>query len=430
MHTQLRHAVGCAALVWIAAASVAQQATAGPGLSESAVLPPTPAAVFAGRRARLAARLDVPGAVVFVESGARPRGEHDTDFRVHSDFAYLTGLRAPDATLLVWRDDRGAARSALLVPARDEQRERWEGPSLHAGSPHLRRARLDRVLTADTADAEGLLASLGEPAGRPARRLIAGMRLRKDVHEIARIEQACAITSRALAEAIRSMEAGMREREVDALIRYVFRRLGAQRAAFPGIVGSGPNSCVLHHRPTERRLGEGELVVMDVGAELDRYAADITRTVPVSGRFSPRQRELYMAVLKAQQAAIAAVRPGLTLRDVDRAARASLREDGLAKHFHHGTSHWVGLDVHDVGRYDTTLEPGMVLTVEPGVYLEEEAHGIRIEDVVVVTGDGGRVISGGIPRHPDAIEALMRERGLGNAPVAPAPGGRTRAGSF
>ncbi|GIW73062.1 MAG: Xaa-Pro aminopeptidase [Planctomycetota bacterium] len=400
-------------------------ARASPLADRAPALPPVPAAVYAERRARLAARLAEPARPLIVPSGRRPAGEHDIDFRVESDFFYLTGLELPEARLVLWRE-QGRAAAALLLPRRRPGGERWEGPALHARSPALRALGFAQILEEGSAAADELLARLGPPlALAPHRRELAALRLRKDPHEIARIEAACAITARALDEAMRTVEPELTEREVDAVIRYVFARLGAARAAFTGIVASGPNGCVLHHRPGTRRLRAGELVVMDVGAEYERYAADITRTVPVSGRFSERQRALYLAVLRAQDAALARVRPGATLSEIDGAARAALAAEGLAQYFHHGTCHWVGLDVHDAGEAHTPLEPGMVLTVEPGIYLDAEGIGIRIEDVVLVTEDGARLLSAGALRHPGAIEARMRERGLGNAPLPPpatAPG--------
>jgi Xaa-Pro aminopeptidase len=229
------------------------------------------------------------------------------------------------------------------------------------------------------------------------------------------------ITCSALLEAMASIGPGQFEYEIQATIDYVFMRYGAQRPGFSSIVGSGPNSCVLHHSANRRRAVKGDLVVLDVGAELFGYTADVTRTVPVSGRFSPRQREIYEIVLAAQKAGIAAVRPGVKLRDVHAAARKVIRDAGYARYFLHSTSHWLGLDVHDVGATSRTLEEGMVLTVEPGIYLSEEELGIRIEDDVLVTRNGRQVLSDGVPRSVKEIEALMKGRGVGARNVAPLP---------
>jgi Xaa-Pro aminopeptidase len=255
---------------------------------------------------------------------------------------------------------------------------------------------------------------------------LAAMRLRKDATEVALLRRAIDITATALCEAMRSAEPGLAEFQLEALIEYVFRREGAVRSGFPSIVGSGPNSCVLHYSRNGRLMKAGDLVVCDVGAEFGRYSADVTRTFPVSGRFTDEQRKVYEAVLAAQEAGFRAVRPGATVRDVHLAAYRSLAEKGYAEHFPHGTSHWLGLDVHDVGDYDTPLEPGMVLTVEPGVYLGSKELGVRIEDVVLVTEDGCELLSVGVPRGVAEIEALMREKGIGNEAPRPYPARKRR----
>ena len=211
------------------------------------------------------------------------------------------------------------------------------------------------------------------------------MRQVKDEDEIRRLRRAVAITSDALLEGMAATQPGMREYELEALIEYGFHRRGA------------------------------ELVVIDVGAEYGYYSADLARTLPVSGQFSPRQRQLYDLVLGAQEAAIAEVRPGGDLLTLDRTARAYLRNRsgslcggfGCERYFIHGLSHWLGMDVHDGGSYSRRLEPGMVLTVEPGIYLAAESLGIRIEDVVLVTPQGGEVLSSGLPRSAAAVERAM-----------------------
>jgi Xaa-Pro aminopeptidase len=218
-------------------------------------------------------------------------------------------------------------------------------------------------------------------------------------------------------EGWRVLEPGMHEYELEAVVEFGFRREGAERVGFPSIVGSGPNSTVLHYDKSRREMETGDLVVMDVGAEFGYYSADITRTVPVGGTFTPRQRALYELVLGAQEAALAKVRPGTTLGELTRVARdymdrhagALCGGDPCSRYFVHGLGHWLGMDVHDVGDYGTPLAEGMVITIEPGVYLPEEEIGIRIEDDVLVTSDGYELLSGMLPRHPDAVEAAMAE---------------------
>jgi Xaa-Pro aminopeptidase len=248
--------------------------------------------------------------------------------------------------------------------------------------------------------------------------VIARLRLVKDPDELSRLRRAIAITAEALKESMRAARPGMWEYELEALIEYTFRRHGAERIGFPTIVASGPNAVTLHYDENRRQVQAGELVVEDVGAEFGYYSADITRTIPISGRFTQRQRALYDLVLGTQQAAIDAVRPGTNLTTLNRIARTYMRDhsgdlcgpDSCVPYFSHGLSHWLGMDVHDVGSLGTRLEPGMVLTVEPGIYLPSEGLGIRIEDDVLVTSAGREVLSHEAPRSADEIEETMAHR--------------------
>jgi Xaa-Pro aminopeptidase len=241
------------------------------------------------------------------------------------------------------------------------------------------------------------------------------LRLVKDTSELSRLRRAVAITSEALKESMRLARPGVWEYELEAIIEYTFRRMGAERVGFPSIVASGPNAVTLHYDDNRRQTQAGDLVVEDVGAEFGYYSADITRTLPVSGRFTSRQRALYDLVLGTQQAAIDAVRPGTTLAALNRIARSYMREhsgdlcgsDSCVPYFIHGLSHWLGMDVHDVGSFSSRLEPGMVLTVEPGIYIPAERLGVRIEDDVVVTADGHELLSRAAPRTATEIEAIM-----------------------
>lgn len=389
-------------------------------------------------RRRALVELLPKGAVVYVSAG--PRGDDTFPFRPRPDFLYLSGRREAGLALLV-----GAEDDVLFAPPKDERHELWNGARIAPGSAEAAASGFAEVLSAGPERVERLrnVLARGGPVfvsgvdpgvlerelGRavPLQRadpLVAHLRGKKDEAEVALLERAVHITAAALDEAIRSLEPGFHEFEAQSIIEYLFARHGAQRPGFASIVGSGPFSCTLHYQDNRRRMGPGDLVVMDVGAELWGYTADVTRTVPVSGKFTRRQREVYEVVRRAQEAGFAAVKPGATLGTVHAAARAVIAEAGYARFFPHGTSHWLGLDVHDVGAYDRPFEPGMVLTVEPGIYLPDEALGVRIEDDVVVTEDGYRLLSGGVPRHPDELEALMARPGVGNAPLAtpPAPG--------
>jgi Xaa-Pro aminopeptidase len=263
----------------------------------------------------------------------------------------------------------------------------------------------------------GLTDSLGRAVQkRNVRGLIGALRLVKDEDEIARLRNAIDITAEAEREAMKTARPGMWEYEIEALIEYTFRRRGAERLGFPSIVGTGINSTTLHYDKSRRQTEAGDLVVMDIGAEYGYYSADVTRTIPISGRFTPRQRALYDLVLATQQAAIDSVKPGMTIGRLNSISRSYMREhsgdlcggESCDRYFIHGLSHWLGMDVHDVGDYSAKLAPGMVLTVEPGIYIPAEQLGIRIEDDVLVTANGYDLLSKGAPRSAAEIETLMR----------------------
>jgi len=337
----------------------------------------------------------------------------DSDYRENNDFFYLTGLEAPGAALvLVAR--RGAPDSAILyLPEREETSERWTGGSLSPGPEAVRLTGIRTVRPATEAEGE-----IDRRRPRNVGPEIARLRQIKDADELTRLRRAVTITGEALAEAMRQARPGMREYELEAVIESGFRRRGAERVGFPSIVGSGPNGTVLHYDENRRETRPGELVVMDVGAEFGYYTADVTRTIPISGKFDDRQRRLYELVLGAQQAAFDSVRPGTDLLTLDRIAREYMRrhsgrlcgDSGCDRYFVHGLSHWLGMNVHDVGAYTRRLEPGMVLTVEPGIYLPAESIGIRIEDDVLVTDRGAEVLSSGVPRTVEEVERTMAGR--------------------
>jgi len=389
-----------------------------------------PARVRARRQALL--KLLPKGAVAVVVNTSQK--SEIFPFRPSPSFFYLSGQEGAGLTLLVSGDE-----DVLFAPPKDRRWERWNGSRLSVGSLRARSAgfrsvvplhsRAKRILAALKTHGGPLylagckLADLGLKGEVKARSLysaLARLRQVKDPAELALMRRAIGITTSALHEAMASLRAGQYEYEVQAVIEYLFTRYGAKRPAFTSIVGSGPNSCVLHYNASRRRIGPGELVVLDVGAEFHGYAADVTRTIPSSGRYSKRQRQIYEIVLAAQRAGIAAIKPGATLREVHRAARGVIVKAGYGKYFLHSTSHWLGLDVHDVG-LRVGFKPGMVLTVEPGIYLPAEGIGVRIEDDVLVTREGHEVLSAAVPREPDAIEALMRRRGVGKRAVTPLP---------
>jgi Xaa-Pro aminopeptidase len=266
--------------------------------------------------------------------------------------------------------------------------------------------------------------------------LVAGLRLIKDEAELDTMTRAASISAAAHVRAMQTTRPGMAEYEIEAGLLADFRRKGAQSVAYGSIVASGPHSCILHHRAGDRRMRAGEMLLIDAGCELDGYASDITRTFPVSGRFTAAQRDCYALVLAAQAAAVEATRPGAAFTDPHEAAVKVLAqgmidlhllpaqstdaaiESGAYRRFYmHRTGHWLGLDVHDVGDYRQPLAPGMVLTIEPGLYIQPAEDiaedfwnvGIRIEDDAVVSATGCELITRGVPVAIDAIEDLMTQ---------------------
>ncbi|MET0385979.1 MAG: aminopeptidase P N-terminal domain-containing protein [Polyangiales bacterium] len=433
-------------------------------------------AEFAERRERFRAAMG-SGVALFASTPVAVRNntvEHE--YRQDSDLFYLCGLDEPDTVLLLTTEHR-EHRSVLFVRPRDPDREAWDGPragvdgavarfGADAAYPiselalrlpeylqdvkrlHYRIGR-DRRFDARVLDAIDGVRAQARLGVLPPREIVDPgtilheMRLRKSATEIETMLRAADITTRAHAAAMRIAQPGRYEYEVEAELQRVFRSHGAERPAYGSIVGSGPNATILHHRRNDRRMESGELLLIDAGAEFGYYACDVTRTFPISGRFSQAQRAIYDVVLAAQLAAIAAARPGASLHDVHRQALEVL-VDGLVTlglvegpvaeaiekerykpYYMHRTSHWLGMDVHDVGDYfvgkqPRPLEPGFVLTVEPGLYIAHGSpcdptwHGIgvRIEDDVLVTADAPYVLTAGIPKRAEELEALLSARTL------------------
>jgi Xaa-Pro aminopeptidase len=262
---------------------------------------------------------------------------------------------------------------------------------------------------------------------------LAEMRSVKSPAELGLLQKAIDATITAHIEAMKSCEPEMFEYELQAIIEYCFAKNGAEYQGFPSIVGSGPNSCILHYEANRRKMQEGEVVVMDIGAEVQGYSADVTRTIPVNGTFSQAQREIYEIVLRANEESIKEFKPGASPVTPSQKAYDIIVE-GLMKlgiikdkndartYFMHGLSHHIGLDVHDPGPFGKPYAPGMVLTDEPGIYIPEGSPcdkkywniGVRIEDDVLITAEGNRVLSAGAPKTVKEIESLMKKKGLGN----------------
>ncbi len=426
---------------------------------------------FAERRARVLERIG-PHAILLVPSSPTHVRNNDVEheYRPDSDLYYLTGFREPNAALTLAQGD---APMTLFVRPRDLAREIWDGARVGVDGARaqfgahasfdvqeldarlvdlmLDRRQLYYALGHDRAMDERVLSALFA-ARRKARKgkvapteiiepsvVLHELRWRKDEAEIAAMQRAADISAKAFERALATTRPGAYEYEVEAELRGTFRRHGSERCAYEPIVASGPNACTLHYVTNDRRMEDGDLLLIDAGAESGSYASDVTRTFPVNGRFTPAQRRVYDAVLRAQQRAIAAVEPGATLPKVHAAAVRSLTEsmvelgllegpiDALIereehkRYYMHGTSHWLGMDVHDVGREwidgePRTFEPGCVLTVEPGLYVRPDDEtapaelrgiGVRIEDDVLVTAEGHRVLTAAIPKEPEVIERRM-----------------------
>ncbi|MBI4442579.1 MAG: aminopeptidase P family protein [Acidobacteria bacterium] len=411
---------------------------------------------YESRRTALREKLD-NGFVILYGNSEPPGSEAYHRFWQESNFYYLSGYAEPGAVLLVApRKTRASLPEEILfLPERNPQEEPWTGVKPDPGDPvtavNTGFARVQGMKTLEsevaryakqyssvytllpnphTSEPEGAVAQvrldrlkklLPSKTIRDAHALITGLRQVKSDSEIKLIRRAADCTIEAQQEALKKVRPGLFEYEIAALIKYTFERSGCERPSFDPIIGSGPRSTVLHYNRNSAQMQEGDLVVMDVGAEYGRYAADITRTVPVNGRFTARQREIYEIVLGAQKAAIAAVRPGMKLfgRGSDSLHQIAYNyinthgkdRDGksLGRYFIHGLSHHVGLDVHDPAQLNAALEPGMVITIEPGIYLPEENIGVRIEDMVLVTEDGYELLTEILPSEVEEIERLMAQ---------------------
>jgi Xaa-Pro aminopeptidase len=442
-------------------------------------------------------------------------GDVHYEFRQNSDFFFLTGFDEPDAVAVI-NPAHAKERFVLFVRPRDREMEIWNGRragvegaiATYGADAAYPIDRLDEKLRGYLLDRHTLYYRLGNAAydarvvrlltelrslrargfTSPVRiedpgPLVHELRLRRSPSELALHRRACEISRDAHTEAMRVAKPGMYEYQVQAVLEYVFRNNGSMRNGYPSIVASGPNACILHYTENNRKMEDGDLLLIDAGCEFGYHSADITRTFPVNGRFTPPQRVVYELVLKAQLAGIAAAKPGSRYEAVHAAARRVLTEglvalgvlprsvdESLAMHHYrefymHGTGHWLGMDVHDVGDYriareSRVLEPGMVLTVEPGLYFDPEREsgtydlreyseeemwerryrlgmtaarkledeekarakkvthpipaeyrgiGIRIEDDVVITAAGCEILTAGTPKTIEEVERACAE---------------------
>ncbi len=365
----------------------------------------------------------------------------DMGYRADGDFWYLTGIDDPGAVLMLAPKEKH--REILFLAPRDQEEERWTGERT-ALTESLKVAlrvdqvkrtsaldwwlvsRLDRSRTLhlishpalpseeippDLALYNKVTDRMPEVTIKNSARFLASMRAHKSPDEIAALERAIDITFKGLTESLQFMKAGVTEFQVAGRLEESFRNQGAQFLSFPSIVGSGRHSTVLHYEKLDKDIESGELLLVDCGAEWSHYAADITRTFPIDGKFTEEQSKIYDVVLAAEKSAIAAIKPGLTMDSIDNIARAVIRQAGYADEFIHSTSHFLGVEVHDVGDYWQPLVPGMVITVEPGIYLPDAMIGIRIEDDVLVTQNGCRVLSSQIPKERADVENWIMQIG-------------------
>ena len=394
--------------------------------------PELPASVYQARRESVLKALD--GCLALLAAEGETNGVTET-YRQDGDFYWLTGVNEPGAWLLLAPRAK-YDRVTLFLRPRDPEHERWVGPReplspalrKRHGVDRLLRGEPDRAALASAAGAECVTmiapaTGLGEERRDVARSralaeahglkvtykrdLLARLREAHGPEELALLERAVAITKAGHEAAARATVPGVSERDVQTQIEYAFFSQGATGLSYPSIVGSGSNGAVLHWDQNSRMLKDGDLVVIDAAAEYGRYASDVTRTYPVSGRFGEEQARAYRAVYQAQEDIFAAIKPGASMADLQKVAEASLERAGYLDAFIHGFGHFVGLDVHDAGRYDLPLPVGAVFTVEPGVYLPEKGFGVRIEDEVLVTETGYRLLSKDIPRKLEDVEAWV-----------------------
>ncbi|MBA2816209.1 Xaa-Pro aminopeptidase [Candidatus Pantoea persica] len=428
---------------------------------------------FQQRRQALLAKM-VPGSAALIFAAPEVTRSNDSEypFRQNSDFWYFTGFNEPQALLVLIKSDKTHNHSVLFNRVRDLTAEIWFGRRLgQEAAPeklgvdralpwddigeqlHLLLDGLDVVYHAqgEYAEADTLVFAALEKLRRgfrqhfnaPAtltdwRPWVHEMRLFKSPEEIEILRRAGKISALAHTRAMEACRPGLFEYHLEGEIHYFFNQHGARFSSYNTIVGSGENGCILHYTENESELRDGDLVLIDAGCELKGYASDITRTFPVNGRFSAPQRAVYDIVLASLYKALALFRPGVSIRDVNEEVvrimigglvdlgilqgdiDALIAEEAHRPFFMHGLSHWLGLDVHDIGHYgtpsrDRILEPGMVLTIEPGLYIAPDADvppeyrgiGIRIEDDILITETGNENLTDSVVKDPEAIEALM-----------------------
>lgn len=390
---------------------------------------------------RMKLRQALPHSAIVLSSSPDTSGDPHSAMLQEPNFYYLTGWKEPGAVLIILPSG-SQPEEILFLPPRNERKELYEGHRVAPGDQDAeRRTGVKKVMSTELWEAEvkrqvselkHVYTAKSNKANSTVSTALAGMelmdasnaisklRMVKSAREVEMLQQAIDVTLDAHLAAWKRAKAGLYEYQVAATMTEVMMDRGCERHAYRPIVGSGPNSVILHYAANRRNMDRGEVLLMDVGAECNSYTADITRTIPVSGKFTTRQREIYDLVLGAQRAAIAAVKPGAQMGprgELVQAAKEYMDKHGKpingnppSKYFIHGIGHHVGLEVHDASVLTEPLAEGMVITIEPGIYIPEEGLGVRIEDMVLVTADGSRVLSSKLPTEAAEVEKRLAHK--------------------
>lgn len=432
-----------------------------------------PASFHSERRKLFREKMADKSAAVFIAAPLRNRS-NDVDYKYHQDpdFYYYTGYRHPNALLLIFKDPQTingqTAKEFIFIQESDEMMETWTGkvPSIaevfHSSgiktvafntsfdSSGIKWNQFEKIYLKTATNLNYNSVEQGSTGWMAARfkeqtsaitervdraamaKINAMLREVKTPEEIELMKKAINLTCRGFIEVIKAATLGMTEQQLQTINEYFWYYGGAEYAGYPSIVGGGHNSCVLHYETNRKKLVEGDIVVMDMGAEYHGYTADVTRSFPINGRFTKEQKQLYDLVLKAQEAGIAVCKPGTSFNEPHKVATKIIaeglvklgiikKEDEVRKYFMHGTSHYLGLDVHDAGTYGP-LQPNSIITVEPGIYIKKGSPcdpkwwdiGIRIEDDILITEKEPVNLSGCVPKTIEEIEALMAQESLFN----------------
>ena len=420
-----------------------------------------PNSVYAERRSKLAAQADGP--IILWGFTGREEVSQAYVFAQEENFYYLTGHNEEGAGLIILPagqkgDVSNVSRETLFLPAKNLQKEKWNGVRMSPSDPGIEARTGFVAVKSFESDFRSMVENLAktfpdfytilpyqkELGGYPhekavvdwlqlaapqaklkdIRAQIGAMRQIKSPGEIAFLKEAIDLSLDSHLEAMKLMRLGLYEYQVAARMVETHAWGGSEVEGYAPIVGAGPNSTVLHYDKLSRKIEDGDIVVLDVGAQYSGYSADITRTLPANGKFTPRQREIYDIVLGAQNAALAALKPGIDFcnkgdKSVHKIAYNYINSHGkdvhgksLGPYFIHGLGHHIGLNVHDPGEFCAPFQPGMVITVEPGIYIPEENLGVRIEDDVLITESGHKLLSERLPRDPVEIEKIMAEAAL------------------